>query len=474
MNKIIKLLLSLLMFAGSINLNAQKQWTLQDCISYALQNNIQIKRQELQSDIAKNNYRQSKMEILPNLNVGAGHSWSYGRNVDKFTNEFTNTTVKSDDISVKSSMVLFNGFQTINSIQQNKYMLETSLQDYERAKNDISIQIATVFLQILSGEEALDIAQKQFDVTHLELEKTQKLVEVGNKAKGDLLEMRAQEANEKYNVINASNNLKISYLTLIQFLELKSTEDFKVKGPDSIAIDNTNVLSSVDDIYKEAEAKLPQIKSAEYQLKSYEKALAVARGGLSPQLSLSGSYYTGYSNARTRTDFLRARTYVTGFVNDDPNMPVLYHDTIPVGGKYPFFSQLKDNNNKSISLDLSVPLFNRFRARNNVSNAKIRVYDASYNLDQSKKSLYQEIQKAHSDATGAFEQYNSANEAAIANDEVFKYTQQKFDVGMVSSVDYNIAKNNLTKAKSNLIQAKYQYIFKIKVLDFYKGVPIVL
>ena len=475
MKKIVKLLLSLFFVAGSAMLYAQpKEWTLEDCIKYALQNNIQIKRVGLQSDIARNNYQQSKIQMLPNLNAGGGHSLNYGRNVDRYTNEIVNTNVKSDNFYVQSTLNLFSGFQTINTIQQNRYMLEASLQDYEKAKNDISIQIATVFLQVVSGDEALGIAQNQFEVTHLQVEKTKKLVEVGNKARGDLLEMQAQEATDKYNITVAKNNLNIFYITLVQLLELKSVNDFKIKIPDSIAIDHSNVLATVDDIYKDAEAKLPQIKSAENQLRSYEKGLSVMRGQLLPTLSLVGTIGTGYSNARQRTDSLMPVANTIGFVNDNSSLPVINHSFVPVSGNYPFFSQLSDNESKSIAFNLTIPIFNQFQVRKNVRNAKIRVNDFDYNLQQAKKSLYAEIQKAHADAMAAFDQYNSANEVVVANEEAFKYNQQKYDVGMISSVDYDIVKNNLTKAKSNLIQAKYDYIFKIKVLDFYRGVPIVL
>jgi outer membrane protein len=371
-------------------------------------------------------------------------------------------------------VTLFSGFQSINSVQQNKYLLEASMQDYEKAKNDISLQIATVFLQVIQYGEALDVAQKQFDVTHLQLERLKKLVEVGNKSRGDLLEMQAQEANDKYNITVANNNLHIAYLTLAQMLELKLVDEFKIKKPDSVAVSNANVLTSVDDIYKEAEAKLPQIKSAESQLRSYEKNLAILRGQLLPTLTLSGTLGTGYSNARLRaTSEMQTITTPIGYV-DGTNQQVFNTSTQPVFGNYPFFSQLSDNQSKSIGLNLSIPLFNQFLVLKNIKNARVRTYDADYNLQQAKKSLYQEIQKAHADAVAAFEQYNSANEAVIANEELFKYNQQKYDVGMISSVDFNIVKNTLTKAKSDLIQAKYVYIFKIKVLDFYRGIQIVL
>ena len=453
---------------------AQKAWTLQECIIYALDNNIQIKRQELQSELAKNNYNQSRYQVLPNLNAGGSHNWNFGRNVDRYTNEITNTTVVSDNVSIQSSVTLFSGFQILNTIQQNRYLMEKSLQDYSKAKNDMCLQIATVFLQILFSEEALTIAESQLEVTSLQVEKTKKLVDVGNKAKGELMQIQAQEASEKYNVITARNNLKIANLTLAQLLELKNDNDFKISRPDSIHFDYKNVVATVDDIYKEAEAKLPEIKTTEYDQKISETALAIARGQRSPTLTLSGSYGSGYSNARQRTDSLGNTISTVGYVNGDLNMPVLFPTQIPYSGKYPFFSQLKDNAYKTLSISLSVPIFNNFVVNKNINNANIRLKDASYGLEQSKKNLYKEIQTAHADAQAAIEKYNAANEAIAYNEESFKYTQQKFDVGLVSSVDYNVAKNSLTKAKSDLIQAKYEYIFKIKVLDFYRGIAITL
>ena len=431
---------------------AQKTWTLEECIQYALDNNIQIKRQELQTELTKNNLQQSNFQVLPNLNGSMSHRWDFGRNINPITNEISTNASMSDGFGLSSSVTLFNGFQTLNSIKQNRYLQEKSLQDFKKAQNDISLQIATAFLQILFSEEALNIAQSQLDVTALQLEKTKRLVEVGSKAKGDLLQIQAQEASEKFNVVNAKNNLNIANLTLIQLLEIKTLEGFKTSRPDSVPMNYNNALTSVDDIYKEAEAKLPQIKSAEFSLKSAEKGLDISRGQMSPRLSLSGSLGSRYSDANKMSD--------------------------PITGKptstYSFNTQIKSNSYQSIGFDLSIPIFNNFQTNYSISNSKIRVKDSQYSLEQTKKSLYAEIQKAHSDALGALEKYNAANEAVLSNQEAFKYTQQKYDVGVVSSVDFNVAKNNLTKAKSDLIQAKYQYVFNIKVLDFYRGIPISL
>jgi outer membrane protein len=256
-------------------------------------------------------------------------------------------------------------------------------------------------------------------------------------------------------------------------LELKNADDFKIKRPDSVSLDFKNVLATVDDIYKDGEAKLPQIKSAEYDQKSSEKALAIARGKRYPTLSLSGTYGTGYSDARERAIGIETYESSIGYV-EGSNTPVLAQGTSVITGKYPFMSQLKDNQYKTLSFSLTVPIFNNFQTNTSIRNSQIRLKDAMYSMEQTKKSLYKEIQKAHTDAIAALEKYNAANEAVLSNEESFKYTQQKFDVGMVSSVDYNVAKNNLTQAKSNLIQAKYEYLFKVKVLDFYRGMPLTI
>lgn len=462
------------LYISAIPSSSQKLWTLEECIKYALDNNIQIKRQSLQSEISRNDFRQSKYQVLPDLNAGASHNWNFGRNVDPFTNEITNTTVMTDNFFITSSITLFNGFQIRNTIEQNWYILEKSIQDFEQAKNDISLQVATAFLQILFNEEAVGIAESQLEVTSLQMDKTHRLVDAGSKAKGELLQIQAQEASEKYNLINAKNNLKVSYLTLAQLLEFRNGDSIKILLPDSIAPDFSAILITVDEIYKESIEKLPQIKSAEFQQIVAEKALLIAQGQRSPKLSLSGSYGTGYSDARERTEGLVPRADTIGYVNGAPGSPVIRQDNSLITGNYPFTSQLKDNQYKSLSFRLDIPLFNNLQTSKNIKNAKLRYLDATYNLEQIKKNLYKEIQNAYTDAIAAMERFKSATEAVTYNEESFKYSQQKFDVGVLSSVDYNVSKNNLTLAKSNLVQAKYDYLFKIKVLDFYRGNPLTL
>jgi outer membrane protein len=435
-----------LLISTAWDLNAQKYWTLEDCIKYAQEKNITIKRKELATEGYKNSLFQSKMNLLPYVGAQASHNYNSGKSLNTNTYEWSNESMQQGDVSLYSEVVLFNGFQNVNTIQKSRFDLMQKLSELEKAKNDVSINIATAYLQILFNEELLEVAKTQYELSQLQVERNKKLVEVGNIARGNLLEIQAQAAREQVNVTNAESNLNISYLNLSQMLELDSVGDFRIQKPDSLSVEEISVLQSVRDIYNQALLNMPEIKTSEYLLKSSERELAIARGGQSPKLTLSGSLSSRY----------------TLDVNDPANP----------GSNYNINDQLNDNKYKRLSLTLSVPIFNRYTTRTQISNSRIMVHDAEYNLTGTKKDLYKAIQQAHADATNAYQNYLSRKEAYASSEEAFKYTQQKYEVGMSSAVDFNIAKTNLTKAKSDLLQAKYEFVFKNKILDFYKGTPL--
>ncbi len=463
-------LFMLLLCSGKVL--AQHVWTLEECIQYAHQNNLQIKRQEMTASISKNNFNQSKFNMLPNLNVGGSRNMNFGRSVDPFTNEFITENTQADNYYAQSGLTLFNGLQTLNTIQAYKFQFLQNSEEVTKAKNDITLQIALAYLQILFNKEMVEIAVSQYEVTQLQIEKTKKMVEVGNIAIGELYKMEAQAASENLIVTNAKNDLKLAYLDLTQLLDLDSAEGFDIAIPVGLEIDMNNELEEVTAIYHTALAFLPQIKSAEYQLKGYERYLAIQQGKRSPQISLRGTYYTGYSDARSKIDINSVSDRTIGYVGGDLNQPV----TTPSYGMtdYPYSEQIKDNTYKSLSFNVAIPIFNHRQTETGISNAKISVMDSKLELDQAKQILYKEIQQAHADAVASLEKYKSGLEAVKSNEEAFNYTQQKFDVGLVNYVDYNVSKNELLKANSELLQAKYEYIFKIKILDFYMGKQIVL
>lgn len=428
-------------FIVFFTVKAQDKWTLEKCVNYAIENNIQLKQADLNVRVSKGVFTQSKMQILPNLNANANQQYSFGRSIDPYTYEFSDNNIKSNNFSISSSITLFNGLQTINTIRQNNINLLSGIQDVEKLKNDIALNIAAAFLQILYNEDIYQVALLQKDITTQQVERTKKLVDAGSLANGNLLEAESQLATEELQVINAENQLNMSYLNLKQILDLDTVENFKIDKPEISSPDEKVYLPSVNQVYSEAVTNLPQIKSAEFKVRSSEIGLSIAQGKRSPKLTMSGSYGTGFSSART-----------------------IYNTE-----KYPFNDQIKDNASTSLTFELSVPLFNNWYVNSGISNAKISLLNSEYNLELARKQLFKEIQQAHADANAALNKFFASKKAKISIEESFKYTQQKFDIGLVSNLDYNIAKNNLAKAKSDMLQAKYDFIFKTKILDFYKG-----
>jgi outer membrane protein len=433
-------------------LSAQKVWKLEDCINYAFENNLQIKQQVLNTRYNSNVLLQSKINLAPDLNAGAGYGISWGRALDETTYTFTqDQRIKSLNTNISSSLTLFSGLQQFNTIKQNEFNLLASLKDLEKLKNDISLAIAAGYLQILFNSELLGVAKNQLEITQMQVNRTSKLVDAGSLARGALLEIEAQAASEELNVINAANQLDISYLTLTQLLDLDSVGDFTIEIPEFGDIADQEILLSVSSVFNEANNLLPQIKSAEYQLSSSEKGLGIAKGSRSPSLNLNGSYGTGYSDIRER-----------------------YNPATNEMEPYPFADQMKDNLSTTLSLGLRIPIFNGWMASTNISNAKLTVMNSQLVLETTRNNLYKAIQQSYADAIAAKKKYLATQQALVSMEESFMYTEQKFEVGLVNTVDYNAEKNRLTQTQSDLLQAKYDYIFKMKILDFYRGIPLTL
>ncbi len=468
----IKYLLLFLISFIQVQAFSQKKWTLEDCINYAHANNLQIKRQELQAKVANVDLLQSYTNILPDLNGNISRNYGFGRQIDPFTNDFILNNSISDNYSVTSNISLFNGLQNYNNIRSNQYASLAAIQNVEKEKIENTFNISSAYLEILFQKELLEVAKNQKEVTVLQVDRTQKLVDAGNVAKGDLLEIQAQLANENLIVTNTQNQLNLSILNLSQLLDLDSTSNFDIVVPDTIDPNIAKDIPSVSLVYNDALEYLPHVKSAEYLLKSYEKQLAIQKGRRSPMLYLSGSIYTGYSDQRTLVNTNDFSEQEIGYIQGNPSQIVVS----PSYGvsDYSYSQQFNDNIAQSLSIGLSIPILNRWEVNNGISRARIQMEDSKFELDQVKQQLYKNIQQAHNDAISAREKYNSAIEAVKSNKESFHYTEQKFSVGMVNSVEYNIAKNNYIKAESDLLQAKYEYIFAAKILDFYRGIPITL
>jgi outer membrane protein len=467
------LALAILMIFSSQS-KSQKIWTLEDCINYAFANNLDIQKQIQSVESNKASLIQSALGLLPDLNATGTNYWNFGQTIDQYTNTFATTTVRSNNFYVASNLVLFNGLQKFNTVKQNQIMVLASKYDLDVMKNSISLSVAGYYLDILFNSELLDVAKEQLRITIQQVDRMQKMVDAGSSARGDLLNIQAQKAAEELAKVQAENQLNISNLSLEQLIDLPVSRDFLVEKPNLKAVEAPKQPVTAEIIYEHALKTRPEIRAAELRVDAAQKRLAIARGVITPTLSVSGSWGTGYSGAAKEIDPNVApviTSYKMGITELSRDTVLGYQVNYATRLKS-FEDQLKTNNNQSVGFSLNIPIFNGWQGRNAITQAKIQKNQAELDLDIQKRNLRKTIEQAYADAVASYEKYNSSVEKLNAQSESFKYTQQKFDVGMMTSFDYNMSKKDLTKAESDLLQAKYDFIFKTTILDFYMGNPI--
>lgn len=463
--------------AFSIDLNGQEQkvWTLEDCIIYAQDHNLNIKKQMLNQEQGEQNLLYSKLNLLPYINGYGSHGYNWGKRVDPFTNEFATDRVRSNNFYASADWTIFDGLQKLNTVKRNEINLLATQYDLDAFMDDIAVGVATFYLQILYYMEYVETVENQVEVSTLQVERTRKLVEAGTLAKGDQLTLEAQLASEEYAFVEAQNNLSLAYLDLVQLLELESAEGFEIEKPELGLIEEPESIPEVTQIYQTALEKRPEIKSAQLRVESSGKNLDIAKGGLYPRLSIGGSWGTGYSGANK--------------IGEDP-VTLIPQIGVTQGGEAvysiseytnyqsykvkSFGDQLNDNLNRSVGVSLNIPIFNGWAARNNISMAKIAIEQSSLDLEIEKNTLRKTIQQAYNDARAALNQHDAAAKKVNATREAFRYSEQKYNVGLITSVEYNDAKKEFNNAESELLQAKYDYIFRTKILDFYMGRPLTL
>ncbi len=473
---VITLLVLTILSGFSIQGQENKVWTLEECINYALDHNINIKKQYLNINFQEEVLMQSKLGMLPNFNGYASHGYNWGQRVDPFTNEFATDRVRSNNLYLQGDLNLWSGFQQLNLVKKNKLNFQKAQFDADFYKDDISISVATEYLQTLYYLEFVEIARNQLDITNQQVERTQKLVDAGTLAKGDLLTIEAQQASEELSLVDAENSLSLAYLNLSQLMELQTPEGFQVEKPELGLIDQPEMYTP-DKLYTTAVEMRPEIKSAEMGVEASEMDLKIARGAYYPRLSLSGSIGSGYSGANQigNNPFYQEEAFGYFYTNDPDNPVQAVYTLRPGYESYdpkPFSDQLQDNLNETMNLSLSIPIFNGWRSRSNVAQAKIGIENANLDLELQKNTLYKILQQAYNDATSAFNRHKAATKKVQATSESFKYAEQKFNVGLINSVEYNDAKKEYNNALSELIQAKYDYVFRITVIDFYLGKPL--
>lgn len=465
-------LLSIFVFPG-LAVYAQNPWSLMECVNYAMENNIQIKQQKLSVEIAEENLLQTRANQFPTLNANASHGYNFGRTIDPFTNEFATERVRSNNFSLGTGLNLFSGFQVRNTIAQGRHELEASQYDVEKIENDISLAVASAYLQILFARELVEVTASNLDVTRQQVDQTRRLVEAGTLARGSLYTIEAQAASEELQLVNAQNQLNIAYLNLAQMLDLEDYENFEIEVPE-IEIETFGEMDySPMQIYSSAVNSQPDVRSAELRVASAEQGVKIARGGRSPMLSFRGSYGTGYSGAsREVTEVMIGEPRKIG--ETEGGEPVFAPSLDYLTQIKPFGDQLEDNLNRSLAFVLTIPIFNNLQTKSSISRSRIALENANLNQQQVRVQFFKNVQQAHADAQAALKRYTATSKNVQALQEAFRYTEQRFSLGMLNSLEYNDSKNRLSVAQSDLLQSKYEYVFRTKVLDFYLGIPLSL
>jgi outer membrane protein len=464
-------------FAQQVDSTASEDlWTLRECVDYALANNLLVKRSELTVALSSIDKRQSKLSMFPSANAQVSSGYNWGRGIDPVSNQFISSQRNGfTSVGVSSGVTLFNGFAIQNSIRQSNLELEASEEDLAKSRNDVTLNVISLFVNVVFNKELVANARLQLSSSQQQFERTQRLVAAGSLPKSNELNLDAQVATNELNLINQENALALSLLQLQQALQLPASDDFEVEIPE-ITAEDLVLDQSREEIYQIARGTMPEIQSANLRIESSHYGVKAARGNLYPRLSLSGSMNSNYSSA-SEMRFVSdgVRQYETGFFVEGPSGRLPVFGLEPLGTYqeiYGFRDQLKDNLYKSVNLTLSIPIFNGFNARSNLQRAMIANEQARIASREVDNTLRQNVETSFNNAVAASKAYNASLRQVQAREEAYRMAKQRFDIGAANYVEYQLAENDLFQARSDLARGKYEFIFRKKVIDFYQGKPL--
>ncbi|MUU79229.1 TolC family protein [Winogradskyella endarachnes] len=436
-----KSIIIVLLLCGVLAQAQNKKWTLKECVEYALENNISVKQSELDIQTSELTKKDAIGNFLPTLNASSGLSWSIGLNQDPVTFNAINSTTRNINGGVSSSIDIYGGLSNVNELRRSNLQILSSQYQLDNMKDNISLNVANAFVQILFNKEQLKVTLAQKEVTKQDIERTAELVEAGSLPRGDLYEIQATLASQEQLVVNAENAILLSKISLAQLLLLKDYENFDIADFD-YDVPPTNILNETPQtVFEKAKEARYDIKIAQNNTEIAEYDLKIAKASLQPTLTGSYSFSTNY---------------FTSQLFDTPN----------------FETQISDNKSHNFFLSLSIPIFNGFSVSNNVKRNKVNLERTKFQLEQTELDLETNVYQAFNDAKGALKAYEAAQKTLIAREEAFNYSQERYNVGLLNSFDFNQSKNSLEASQSEVVRTKYDYIFKLKVLEFYFGMPV--
>ncbi len=481
--KLAKILLSTFFLANtytfaqtSVSGNGGDKVTLQDAIDFALKNNLSIKQNNLQVEQGINTLEQSKWAKYPTLNGGTNINVFSGRNINPFTNGIITNTVGSNGFGLNAGVVLFDGYQTRNGISLNQLNLEASRLDLQNMKNQITLNIVVGYLNVLSQEDLLAISQRQVEVTTIQLDRTQKLVNAGSLPETNLYDIKAQLANDEVSVVNAENAIISAKLTLKQLMNAGADRNIEVVR---VEVPNPSIQSypaTPAQIYEIAQGYLADVQAADMRVKASQKSVDIAKGLKMPTISASANFNSSYSTAAENVNVTQKIVETeAGFVNiAGTRYPVIGYlpTSVAEREKINYFRQLGGNSNASLGVNVRVPIFNGYSTKFRLTTAQINQKQTEIQADNVRLRLRQDIDQAYVNMSNSAKRYSALGNQVRALEESFRAAESRFNAGALNALDYSISKTNLDRARANQIQAKYDYVFRIKILDYYQNRPL--
>ncbi len=464
-------LLNIFYSIGFAQNTEQSKFTLNDCILLALENNNDLKSSKLQTKSSSINYKQSINELLPSLNVNYNIGVNDGRSIDPFTNSYSNQELTFSTLGVNLNATVFNGFRVLNSIKQSKFNMKASEMELEEAKQNLVLQVTIGYIQILNSRDLLDLSKSRLTTTEAQLKRLKTHYDEGVGNPVDYTDMQGQYATDKINIVDAQNNLEAAVLDFITLLNLESDSEKDFENISGL-IASDKYEFSANDVYNDALQNLATFKSKQFRIDAADSGIKVARSSYYPEISFFGQLNTNYSSAaeiftETGSSIIETGDFVTVA---NQNYPVLQNQKQFSGSKISYEDQFDNNLNSVVGVSVRVPLFNGFRAKNSVQLQKIEFEESKLELENTKLLFKQSIEQAYNNMESAFNRYHILLEQVIAFEESYRINEVRFNNGVSNIVEYISSKNNMDGAKINLNKAKYEYLLRVKILDYYRGV----
>jgi outer membrane protein len=458
----------------STDISAQEIWSLERCVNHAIEKSLQIEGSKLTLKGTEVDITEARHSRYPNLSGNTNVGWNFGRSIDPTSNEFITETFFNNGFSINSNVLLYNGGRVNNTIMQSIQNSRATMKDMEQTKRDISLNVASLYLNLLFAKENLQNAENQLALTNEQLSQLSKQIAVGNRPENDRLDLEAQIATNEQTIIEARNNLTINLLNLKQFLRLDPDFSMDIQNPGDVLLDTDPDIITFAELYRSALNNQPSVAANELRVKVAQLGEKIAKTSFLPTIGAGGSLRTNYSNKGRYIDGYNSIIRDVPLTINGQSVTVGFPSEIPIIKKSPYFDQFTDNISYGIGASVSIPIYSNYSARAGLQRAKINSERAQLSLDQSKETLKITIGQAHSDAKAAKARFMATEKTKTAQTNLYNNALKRFEIGNLNAFELTRLKTQMETSVINNIIAKYDFLFRTKILDFYLGKPIVL